>query len=503
MLENRSAGVVMHLTSLPGPFGCGDIGDAAGKFLRVLSDMKLKVWQVLPAGPTAYGDSPYQPLSAFAGNEMLVGIDPLIRAGLLRGDETAVLESLPASHVDYGRLIPGKRTLLNTAATRFDATADSGLKADYDEFIHRNDSQWLHDYALFRVIKSLHDERPWSQWDQEYLLREQTALDRIGIQHADAIKRLKIIQFLFHQQWQVLRQCARKNDIRLFGDIPIYIALDSSDAWANPELLLIDQQGQPSHVAGVPPDYFSEDGQLWGNPLYDWPYHEQSGFQWWKDRMQHAGQLFDMVRIDHFRGFESYWSVPAGQDTARDGRWEPAPGDALLKALQAAPGNPVMIAEDLGVITDEVNELRSRHGIPGMKVLQFEVDDPEFNPEEIPEECACYTGTHDNDTTLGWFRGSPNDVRDSDDIQQTQQNALGFTAGSADSIHEDMIRLAFDSRASLAVAPMQDFLGLGSEARMNIPGTTINNWRWRMASDEPDEELSSRVAAMVLASARG
>jgi len=284
--------------------------------------------------------------------------------------------------------------------------------------------------------------------------------------------------------------------------MPIYIALDSAGAWAHPEILLIDKDGKPSHVSGVPPDYFSADGQLWGNPLYDWKFHESNGYQWWIERMQHAANQSDLVRIDHFRGFEAFWSVEFGAETARDGEWLPGPRDALFDSMQAALGNLPIVAEDLGVITPEVDGLRHRHHLPGMKVLQFEVGDPSFNIDDVEENCVCYTGTHDNDTTVGWFNGGDEDTRTEQELIEEQQAALRVTGGSAENIHLDMIRLAFNSKARLAIAPMQDFLGLGSDSRLNIPGTTLNNWRWRVSEEQLSPEFCKSVADLVKETSR-
>jgi 4-alpha-glucanotransferase len=493
----KKAGMGIHFSSLPGPFGIGDIGDSARAFVDILAGMNIDVWQFLPTGPTAYGDSPYQPLSAFAGNEMLIGIEPLVRLGLLTEDEPRSLAALPVEYVDYGQLIPIKKDLLNCAADRFTRVADAALKADYEAFLALHDSRWLNDYAVYRILKSLHDERPWPEWDDSFVRRETGAMQQLQKRHRDAIERVKITQFLFDRQWRALKRHAHEHFISLFGDMPIYIALDSADAWAHPEILLLDNDGRPSHVAGVPPDYFSADGQLWGNPLYDWKFHEANGFGWWIERMQHAANQMDMVRVDHFRGFESFWAVPYAAQTARQGEWLPGPGDALFEAMRSVLGGLPVVAEDLGLITAEVDELRLRHGIPGMKVLQFLVDDPAFNPDQIADNSVCYTGTHDNDTTAGWFAGEGSDLRNGQELARSRENALRFTRGSADTISVDMIRLAFGSDAKLAVAPMQDFLGLGSEARMNTPGTTSDNWRWRVTGEQLSAEFCDDVANLV------
>ena len=498
----RQAGVGMHITSLPGNHGIGDIADCALTFLDNLSAMELGIWQILPTGPTAYGDSPYQPLSAFAGNPMLIGLDPLLRMGLLKSSEVATLEDLPRDRVDYGQLIPGKQALLDKAAERFGSRPGHGLTADYEEFKHRYGERWLDDYAIFRVLKSLHRQRAWPEWEKDFVHREPAALERVRKEYRSAIENIKVSQFLFEYQWQHLNAAAKEKGISLFGDMPIYIALDSSDAWAHPQRLLIDHDGKPSHIAGVPPDYFSDDGQLWGNPLYDWAYHDRTAYRWWIERIEHAASQTGLVRIDHFRGFESFWTVPYGEETARNGRWEPGPGNALFVAMREAMGTLPIVAEDLGVITPEVDKLRLDHGIPGMVVLQFEVDDPEFDIDKVEENSVCYTGTHDNDTTRGWFHSNGEDTRSSEEIAKSQASALDWTGGTPETIHTDMIRLAFSSKASLAVAPMQDYLGLGSEARFNVPGTTLNNWAWRLRSAQMQPAFIESVAALVHEAAR-
>lgn len=498
----RRAGVGLHLTSLPCEHGIGDMGDCAMTFIDSLVEMDLGVWQFLPLGPTAYGDSPYQPLSAFAGNANLIALEPLRRLGLLQASELEPLSELPDDFVDYGRLIPLKRALLAKAAERFSERAGNGLVAEYEDFLQRSNDLWLNDYALFRVLKTAHGERPWPEWDTGFVRREQAALRKARERFRKQIEATRVTQFLFDRQWRALRAYATERNICLFGDMPIYIALDSADAWAHPEMLLIDRDGRPSHVAGVPPDYFSEDGQLWGNPLYDWSYHEQTGFQWWIERTRHAAAQSHLVRIDHFRGFEAFWSIPFGSKNARNGEWVPGPGDALFVALENALGQLPIVAEDLGVITPEVDALRENHGIPGMVVLQFEVGDPAFDLDAIAENSVCYTGTHDNDTTVGWFCGNGDDTRSAEEIESTRANALKRTGGEAETIHRDMIRLAFASRSSIAIAPMQDFLGLGSAARLNRPGTTLNNWRWRMPPEGLPPGLVASVRELVQATSR-
>jgi 4-alpha-glucanotransferase len=501
--ELRQAGVYLHLTSLPGPYGIGEIGAAARKFVDTMRTMELSVWQFLPLGPTAYGDSPYQPLSTFAGNEMLIDIDDLINLGLLAEDEVAELVTLPDRFVDYGALIPIKNRLLNLAARRFNETVDEDIQSDFKGFLERNNDDWLHDYAVFRILKTNHGERPWPEWQPEFVHRDADALARLESTEAGRIRTIKITQYLFFRQWWMLRDYAHANGVTLFGDMPICVALDSSDAWANRDMLRLDEDGNPDHVAGVPPDYFSKDGQLWGNPLYDWDQHAANGYRWWVDRLRATSELADLVRIDHFRGFESYWSVPAAADTARQGAWEPGPGDAIFDAMKDALGTLPIVAEDLGVITPEVEGLRDRHNIPGMVVLQFDIGDADFSLDEVGENSVCYTGTHDNDTTLGWFLGSPNDIRSDKEIRETQRTALAKTGGSAETIHTDLIKAAFSTNSRIAIAPMQDYLGLGSEARINTPGTSGDNWRWRVLDFQLSQEVCDNVALMVVTSGRG
>ena len=502
LLTTRRAGVCLHITSLPGRYGVGEIGDAALAFADAMVSMGLSVWQFLPTGPTAYGDSPYQPLSTFAGNELLIDSATLIRTGLLTSNEADRLLDLPRDTVDYGRLVPLKRDLLARAASRFHSVAKSTVKADFDAFLAKHDDAWLNDYALFRLLKTDHQERPWYEWPQAYRERDAAKLAAVEAGRAPDIEAIKIQQFLFDRQWQYFKRYANEQGISLFGDMPIYLALDSADVWADRGLCRLDENGQPIQVAGVPPDYFSEDGQLWGNPLYDWERHDDAGYRWWVARLRRSAGLADIVRIDHFRGLESYWAVPARAETARTGEWLPGPGDAIFAAFRSELGELPIVAEDLGVITPAVEALRDGQGIPGMRVLQFEVGDQDFDLDGMRENCVCYTGTHDNDTTVGWFRGSPNDLRTEEQIERTQAAVLGITGGSAETVHKDMIKLAFSSPAKLAVAPLQDFFGLGSEARLNTPGTSTNNWRWRFATDDLTPALRAGVADSATMSGR-
>ena len=499
----RQAGVCLHMTSLPGPYGIGELGAHALGFIDRMVDMELGVWQFLPTGPTAFGDSPYQPLSTFAGNEMLVDIGDLIRIGLLEDKECGELTVLPVGYVDFGRLIPIKSRLLRIAASRFADHASQDMKTAFDLFLGNNDAGWLHDYALFRILKARHSDRPWPQWAPEYVHREDSALGELKGSAATEIESIKIIQFLFHDQWNRLRSHAHRNGVRLLGDLSIYIALDSADAWANPQLLRVNEDGQPDKVAGVPADYFSQVGQLWGNPLYAWEHHETTGYAWWIARLKAATELADIVRIDHFRGFEAYWAVPADSPTAEIGAWETGPGNAIFDAIHRTLGNLPIVVEDLGFITAEVEALRDRYNFPGMHVLQFDVAEKNFSLDRVGENSVCYTATHDNDTTIGWFQAGPDGLRSIDDIRQAQDAVLALTGGESDTVHADLIGLAFSTRARLAIAPMQDYLGLGSEARLNTPGQSGNNWRWRVLDTQLTAELCDNVAGMVCESGRG
>lgn len=495
--RERQAGVCLHITSLPGPYGIGELGDAAYTFIDAMVRMNLKVWQFLPTGPTAYADSPYQPLSTFAGNELLIDVAMLIRSGFLSSNEADSLLALPKDQVDFATLIPKKNALLQRAAGRFGAQASAGIRAEFEQFLHEFDAAWLHDYALFRVLKAQHRDRAWTEWNSEYRRRDTTALRVIEKSAAQQIAGIKVLQFLFRRQWDQLRNYAIERGVQLFGDMPIYIALDSADAWANRELLETDENGVPTHVAGVPPDYFSEDGQLWGNPLYRWEKHASGGFRWWIERARSATAQADIVRIDHFRGLESYWSIPFEAGTARIGEWRPGPGADLFDALRNAMGRLPFVAENLGVITAEVEALRSRFGLPGMRVLQFEVANPAFNADSIDAASVCYTGTHDNDTTAGWFHGGPGDTRSPEQVQHDQAMVLKNTGANPETIARDLVQCAFATKASLAIAPMQDLLGLGSGARLNIPGTSSGNWRWRLLAEQLEPAVLDATAAIV------
>ncbi len=495
-----TAGVCMHITSLPSPHGIGDIAEASLAFLDLLSEMKLGVWQTLPTGPTGFGDSPYQALSAFAGNELLVGLQPLMQEGWIRKEELAPLERLPRGRVDYQAVNTLKWPLLRLAAQRFleSAANDTALGAFHD----KTGEAWLDDYALYRVIKRHHGEISWIDWPAPLAQRDPGALARFAAEHERELAEIRVIQFWFERQWRALRRAASRAGITMFGDLPFYLAYDSADTWAGRELLELDEDGRPTRVAGVPPDYFSDDGQLWGNPLYHWQRHAENGFDWWIARLEAAASRHDLLRIDHFRGFESYWAIPANAETAREGQWCAGPGDALFDTLRNALGELPVVAEDLGIITDAVTGLRQRHAIPGMRVLQFELADPGFSPADIAEDCVCYTATHDNDTTAGWFSARPASRQAAEAHRKARRNALRLSGGSAQTIHDDLLKLAQESPARVALAPMQDYLGLGSEARLNTPGKASGNWRWRMLANQPEAGRVGEIAAAISACGR-
>ena len=492
----------MHFTSLPSGQGIGDIGGAARAFLEQMPAMGLKVWQFLPLGPTGYGDSPYQSLSAFAGNELLIDLEALAAEGLLSPEEVSSLGTFPHEFVDYSAIVSVKESLLHRAAGRFMASASPDQKQAYREFVADHHDLWLDDYVLFRAIKASQDERAWPEWPRELATRQAPAIEAFRADHAQEIERRAVIQFLFHRQWARLRRDAAAAGVVLFGDMPIYVALDSADAWSHPELLRMDERGAPTHVAGCPPDGFTPEGQLWGNPVYDWPRHAATGYAWWLARLAHAAKQFDLVRIDHFRGFEAFWSIPAGDTTAANGAWEPGPGAPLFKAMKKRLGRLPIIAEDLGVITPAVTRLRRRFRLPGMRVLQFAVDEADFKPKRIEPNCVCYTGTHDNDTTWGWFHGDRDNGASWSASEATRARALALSGGTPETIHRDMIRLAFSCPARMAIVPMQDFLGLGSEARMNTPGSTEGNWAWRLRPGDLTGDVKKFILDSVEASDR-
>lgn len=456
-------GVLLHISSLPNDYGIGSMGEAAYRFVDLVADAGLTLWQVLPLNVTSFGDSPYQSPSAFAGNPYFIDLDELMRDGLLKPTE---LPRYEGGAVDYAALYAERWGTLKKAFARFSGGAE------YVRFC--NDTPWLDDYALFMTIKSLCGNVGLDRWPQELKLRDKNALDKVRAEHADEIEFHRFTQFLFFSQWRRLKAYANSKGVRMVGDMPIYVAYDSADVWRDPQLFLLDDRLIPTVVAGVPPDCFSESGQLWGNPIYDWDAMKKDGYAWWVRRLRAAGELFDIVRIDHFRGFESFYTIPYGRTDAREGEWVKGPSLALFDVLKASCDTAV-IAEDLGMLDDDVRAMVRATGFPSMKVLEFGLDGDrtnEYLPRNYPENCIAYTGTHDNDTALGWFRSLP--FRRRLRVRSRTRTLFGSPV-------PNMIRMLFRSRAKYVVIPMQDFLNLSSEARMNTPSTLGgNNWRWRL-----------------------
>jgi 4-alpha-glucanotransferase len=476
MKQARCSGVLLHPTSLPGRYGIGDLGSEAYRFVDFLHAAKQSLWQVLPLGPTGYADSPYASFSSHAGNPLLIDLVQLVEVGDLSARALQDTPRFPSDHVDYGSVIDWKTGLLRQAARRFRSTADQAQRAAFERF-RTEKGHWLEDYALFMALKGTHGGAMWNTWEPPLVQRDSQALAAQRAALDDTIHFHKYAQYRFFEQWSALRRYASERGIRLVGDIPIFVAPDSADAWADPQIFHMDGQGHLTVVAGVPPDYFSATGQRWGNPLYRWDVIAADGFRWWIRRIRSVLELVDILRIDHFRGLETYWEIPADEPTAVHGRWVPGPADAFFDALKAefGPDLPI-IAEDLGIITDAVRALRKRVGLPGMKVLHFAfADDPdhEYLPHNYEKDYVVYLGTHDNDTTLGWYH--------SRDLEE-RAFVLRYLGRDGQDIVWSMMQLAFMSVANLAVVTAQDLLKLGSEARMNTPGTTGGNWQWRYAS---------------------
>src|SRR5436190_3042354 len=485
MTTKRASGILLHPTSLPSPFGIGDFGDEALAFVDFLHEAGQTVWQVLPLTPTGYGDSPYQSISAFAGNTLLIDLRALVANGLLHANDLSGT-FLDSDRVNFEAARSAKSRFLTRAFERFRDQAPTSITSDFDEFCARS-AWWLEDYALFNAVKSARGDREWTAWDRQLAIRETQALAQARVDFAEEITRQKFFQFLFFRQWQTLRDYAGERGVRIIGDLPIFVAHDSADVWAHSELFKLDESGGPMVVAGVPPDYFSETGQLWGNPLYDWERLRATEFKWWIDRVRWSFELFDLVRIDHFRGFIACWEIPAGDATAQNGQWVATPGRDLFAALKTALGHLPIIAENLGVITPEVENLREEFGFPGMRVLQFAFGGEATNdhlPHNHTHDSVVYTGTHDNDTTLGWFTSLGNEERG---------HALRYLDTDGHQINWDMIRAAMASVGNLAIVPMQDVLGLGNEARMNLPASDHGNWSWRMAPDSINGEIAQRL----------
>ena len=471
----RSAGLLLHPTSLPGPYGVGDFGPEAVRWVETLAAMKQTWWQILPLGPVGFGHSPYQAFSAFAGNVMLLSPDLLVEDGLLPAGFFAA-HSFPAERVDFERVSVAKAAMLSEACGRFVAGEGKELRKPFEQF-REKEKHWLADYALFTAARNSLGGARLADWPDDLRKRKPAAVDAAARRLAAEVRGVEFGQFLFDRQWGELRAFARSKGVRVIGDAPIFVSGDSADVWAHPELFLLNADGTASVVAGVPPDYFSDDGQLWGNPLYDWQAMEKTGFRWWADRLRRQFAQVDVVRLDHFRGFAAAWHVPATETTAKKGQWVPGPGLKLFRRLKAELGDLPLIAEDLGLITPDVHALRKEVGLPGMRVLQFAIGGPDnlYWPHNHEADCVAYTGTHDNDTTAGWWAA----------LDDAGRHAMREYAGhDFPEPHWDLLRMTWASVAEVAVAPLQDVLGLGTAARMNVPGVADGNWGWRFRPDQ-------------------
>jgi len=492
MTFERSSGILLHPTSLPGSYGIGDIGPQAYRFLDWLSSTGSKLWQVLPLGPTGYGDSPYQCFSAFAGNPYLISPEDLCVEGLLTHDDLADKPVFSASRIEFGPLIPWKLDLLQKAFSRFQS-APGHLQTAFDYFRAEN-AAWLDDYTLFMALKESNGGGAWNGWPEALRKRKKSTLRKAQNELAETIMRYAFYQFIFFRQWNKLRAYANEQGIRIIGDIPIFVAYDSSDVWSHPELFFLDEEGNPTVVAGVPPDAFSTTGQLWGNPLYNWEIHKKDEYAWWLSRVRASLQILDILRFDHFRGFAGYYEIPAGHKTAEFGRWVTGPGKDLFRAVDKNLGDGLItpgtglpiIAEDLGLVTPDVIELLEAFNLPGMRVLQFGFSGPDnpFLPHNYIPNCVAYTGTHDNDTARGWFESAE---------QHEREFAMSYLGVDGHDFAWDLIRSVWKSVAVFAITPMQDVLNCGGEARMNFPSKLGGNWEWRIKEDDLRDDLAGNL----------
>ncbi len=494
MRHPRGSGVLLHPTSLPGRFGIGDLGPEAHRFVADLVEAGQTWWQMLPLGPTGFGNSPYQSPSSFAGNPLLISPEAMVRDGWLDEADLADYPELPAGHVDFDAVRLAKTALFHKAHERAGPDGPPEFRAFLESA-----KDWLDDFALFVALKDAHDGKPWNEWEPDIAARKPEAMALWRDRLAKEVHHQKLIQFVFHQQWEELRAACRSKGIKIIGDLPIFVSGDSADVWARPDLFELDDHGRPTAVAGVPPDFFSETGQLWGNPVYRWEAHEADGFAWWIARLRGTTDRVDILRLDHFRGFAAFWAVPGDAPTAASGEWRPSPGHALLEAVRDAFGGLPLIAEDLGLITPDVVALRDDFHLPGMRVLQFAFGDDPLADIYLPyrhiPHCIVYTGTHDNDTTRGWFTTTETNTTQSAALIAAERAfVLRFVGTDGSEIHWDLIRVASSSVADTVVFPMQDVLGLGHEARMNLPGRATGNWAWRYGPDEFPQAARDRLA---------
>lgn len=488
-IEMRRNGMLLPIASLPSPYGIGGFSKEAYEFIDLLEETGQKLWQILPLGPTSYGDSPYQSFSTFAGNPYFIDLDTLAEKGWLTKEACEASDyGDNESYIDYGRIYNSRFVLLKQAFLNSDILSDE----KFTEFCKAN-QHWLPDYALYMALKNQNDGKSWIEWEEEIRLRKPEAVECHKKELEEECNFYEFLQYEFHEQWTKVKEYAHKKGIQIVGDVPIYVAFDSADTWANPELFQLDEKNLPLGVAGCPPDAFSATGQLWGNPLYNWAYHKKTGYDWWLKRIAYCFDLYDIVRIDHFRGFDEYYSIPYGDETAVNGHWEKGPGMDLFDTVKEKLGELDIIAEDLGFLTESVFQLLKDSGYPGMKVLQFAFDpseDSDYLTYKYQRNCVVYTGTHDNDTTAGWFE------KLSDGDREVALRYMNSFYTPKEEQHWDLIALAMRSTADTCIIPVQDFLGLGSEARINMPSTLGDNWKWRMTKGAFSEELKEKIRRM-------
>ena len=485
----RRNGMLLPIASLPSPYGIGGFSKEAYEFIDLLEETGQKLWQILPLGPTSYGDSPYQSFSTFAGNPYFIDLDTLVEKGWLTKEACEASDyGDNESYIDYGRIYNSRFVLLKQAFLNSDVLSDE----KFAEFCKAN-QHWLPDYALYMALKNQNDGKSWIEWEEEIRLRKPEAVEYYKKELEEECNFYEFLQYEFHEQWTKVKEYAHEKGIQIVGDVPIYVAFDSADTWANPELFQLDEKNLPLGVAGCPPDAFSATGQLWGNPLYNWAYHKKTGYDWWLKRIAYCFDLYDIVRIDHFRGFDEYYSIPYGDETAVNGHWEKGPGMDLFNTVKEKLGELDIIAEDLGFLTESVFQLLKDSGYPGMKVLQFAFDpseDSDYLTYKYQRNCVVYTGTHDNDTTAGWFE------KLSDEDREVALRYMNSFYTPKEEQHWDLIALAMRSTADTCIIPVQDFLGLGSEARINMPSTLGDNWKWRMTKGAFSEELKEKIRRM-------
>lgn len=489
---NRASGILLPVFSLPSPYGIGSFSKEAYQWIDFLAEAGMKYWQILPLGPTSYGDSPYQSFSTYAGNPYFIDLDELVKEQYLTKEQLKELDIVENPRdIDYGKLYIDRMLILKKAY------AESQKKENYAfEDFKRENAWWLDDYALFMAVKNVFGGEAWNKWADDIRYRYDYAIEYYRTTYSNEIGFYQWLQYLFAKQWRSLKTYANEKGIKIIGDIPIYVAFDSADVWANPFLFQLDEQRNPVSVAGCPPDGFTADGQLWGNPLYSWEFHKQTNYDWWVSRMAYCFKLYDVVRIDHFRGFDEYFSIPSGDSNAKNGHWEKGPGIDLFRTIKSRLGEKEIIAEDLGYITDSVRELVKECGYPNMKVLQFAFDSrdssgaEDYLPHNYLKNCVCYTGTHDNETIYGWLSS----------IQKVEKEMvcayLNRWGASDAELAKELVRTAVASVADLCIIPLQDYLRLDNSARINVPSSTGENWRWRMLNEEMSSELAEEIRAL-------